>query len=116
LYNWALTSAFAAEDGVESSASGPSNCLRANRSAYDPAAARAGDRELYGFIPSSELKVHGLAMRYRTAGLGVPLAAPTKLIDASKPGRDLVAPRLKVPLTLLLRMPGARQNLVRDAL
>jgi pimeloyl-ACP methyl ester carboxylesterase len=115
LYNWALTSAFASEDGLEVLPRGGTFKLPFGHIdvAYDPAAARAGDRELYGFTPSSELKVHGLAMRYRTAGLGVPLAATTKLIDASKPSRDLVAPRLKVPLTLLLRMPGARQNLVQ---
>ncbi len=115
LYNWALTSAFASEDGVEVLPRGGTFNLPFGEIevAFDPAAVRAGDRELYRFIPSSELKVQGLAMRYRTAGLGVPLAAPTKLIDASKPGRDLVAPRLKVPLTLLLRIPGARQGLVQ---
>ena len=115
LYNWALTSAFASEDGLEVLPRGGTFNLPFGKIevAYDPAAARAGDRELYGFIPSSELKVHGLAMRYRMPGVGVPLAASTRLVDDSKPGRDLVAPRLKVPLTLLLRMPGARQDLLQ---
>jgi pimeloyl-ACP methyl ester carboxylesterase len=35
------------------------------------------------------------------------------LIDASKPGRDMVAPRLQVPVTALLRLPGARRALVQ---
>ncbi len=115
LYNWALTSAFASEDGLEVLPRGGTFKLPFGQIevAYDPAAARAGDRELYGFIPSSELKVHGMAMRYRMSGLGVPLAASTRLVDDSKPGRDLVAPRLKVPLTLLIRMPGARRDLVQ---
>jgi len=81
--------------------------------AFDPATLRTRDRELYQFIPSSELEVHGMAMRYRTPGLGAPLAASTRPIDDSKPGRDMIAPRLKVPLTLLLRIPGARQGLVQ---
>ena len=56
--------------------------------AFDPAAMRAGDRELYKFIPIAELEVYGLAMRYRWPGIGAPLAASSRPIDASKPGRD----------------------------
>ena len=52
-------------------------------------------------------------MRYRWPGLGAPLAASTRPIDASKPGRDMVAPRLQVPLTALLRIPDARRALVQ---
>jgi len=83
--------------------------------AFDPAALRAGDRELYRFIPIGELEVHGLAMRYRWAGLGAPLAASTRPIDVSKPGRDLVAPRLQVSVTALLRISEARHALVLGA-
>ena len=72
-----------------------------------------GNRELYRFIPIGELEVHGLAMRYRWPGLGAPLAASSRLIDASKPGRDLVAPRMQVPLTALLRISEARRALVQ---
>jgi hypothetical protein len=43
-------------------------------------------------------------MRYRRPGLGAPLAAATRPLDASKPGHDMVAPRLQVPVTALLRM------------
>ncbi len=115
LYNWALTRAFASEDGSEVILQGGRFTLPFGEIdvAFDPAALRAGDRELYRLVPSSELKVHGLAMRYRWPGLGVPLAASTRPIDASKPGRDIVAPQLKVPLTVLLRIPRARQGLVQ---
>ena len=115
LYNWALTRAFASEDGSEVILQGGKFTLPFGEIdvAFDPAALRAGDRELYRLIPSSELEVHGLAMRYRSPGLGVPLAASSRPIDASKPGRDMVAPRLKVPLTVLLRIPRARQGLVQ---
>ena len=80
--------------------------------AFDPAALRAGDRELYRLIPVAELDIYGLQMRYRWPGLGAPLAASTRPLDASRPGRDMVAPRLQVPVTALLRIPDARRALV----
>jgi len=52
-------------------------------------------------------------MRYRWPGLGAPLAASTRPIDASRPGRDMVAPRLQVPVTALRRIPDARGALVQ---
>ncbi len=81
--------------------------------AFDPAALRTGDRELHRFIPVAELDVYGLEMRYRWSGLGAPLAASTRPIDGSKPGRDMVAPRLQVAVTALLRIPDARRALVQ---
>ena len=114
LYNWAMTSVFISKDGSEVVLKGGTFPLPFGQIdvAFDPASLRAGDRELYQLIPSSELEVQGMAMRYRMPGLGVPLAASTRPIDESQPGRDMVAPRLKVPLTVLLRVPGARQGLV----
>jgi pimeloyl-ACP methyl ester carboxylesterase len=115
LYNWALTAAFASQDGSEVVPRGGRFALPFGRIevAFDPAALRAADRELYKFIAIGELEVHGLAMRYRWSGLGAPLAASTKPIDASKPGRDMVAPRLQVPVTALLRISEARRALVQ---
>jgi hypothetical protein len=116
LYNWALTVSFASGDGSEEVVPrGGTFALPFGRIevAFDPAALRAGDRELYRFIPIAELEVHGLAMRYRWPGLGAPLAASTRPIDASKPGRDMVAPRLQVPVTALLRISDARHALVQ---
>ena len=115
LYNSGLTAGFASEDGSEVIPRGGTFTLPFGQIevAFNPAALRAGDRELYRFIPSEELEVRGLAMRYRWPGLGAPLAASTRPIDASRPGRDLVAPRLQVPVTALLRIPGARQALVQ---
>jgi pimeloyl-ACP methyl ester carboxylesterase len=115
LYNRALTAGFASEDGSEVVPRGGTFTLPFGpiEVGFDPAALRAGDRELYRFIPSAELEVHGLAMRYRWPGLGAPLAASTRPIDASRPGQDLVAPRLQVAVTALLRIPGARPALVQ---
>jgi pimeloyl-ACP methyl ester carboxylesterase len=115
LYNWALMAAFASEDGSEVVPRGGTFELPFGKIevAFDPASLRAGDRELHRFIPIAELEMYGLAMRYRWPGLGAPLAASSRLIDASKPGRDMVAPRMQVPVTALLRLPGARRALVQ---
>jgi pimeloyl-ACP methyl ester carboxylesterase len=115
LYNWALILGFRSIDGTEFVPQGGTFALPFGRLevAFDPAALRAGDRELFGFVPIGELEVHGLAMRYRWPGLGAPLAASTRPIDASRPERDMVAPRLKVPVTALLRISEARRALVQ---
>jgi pimeloyl-ACP methyl ester carboxylesterase len=115
LYNWALMAALVSEDGSEVVPRGGTFELPFGKIevAFDPASLRAGDRELHRFIPIAELEMYGLAMRYRWPGLGAPLAASSRLIDASKPGRDMVAPRMQVPVTALLRVSGARRALVQ---
>jgi hypothetical protein len=115
LYNWALTTGFASEDGSEVVPRGGVFALPFGQIevAFDPAELRAGDRELYRFIPVAELDVYGFQMRYRWPGLGAPLAASTRPIDSSRPGRDMVAPRLQVAVTGLLRIPDARGALVQ---
>ena len=115
LYNWSLAAAFASVDGLEVVPRGGTMMLPFGKMevAFDPASMRAGDRELYKFIPIAELEVFGLAMRYRWPGIGAPLAASSRPVDASKPGRDLVAPRMQVPLTALLRIPQARRTLAQ---
>jgi pimeloyl-ACP methyl ester carboxylesterase len=115
LYNWALMAALVSEDGSEVVPRGGTFGLPFGKIevAFDPASLRAGDRELHRFIPIAELEVYGLAERYRWPGIGAPLAASSRPVDASKPGRDMVAPRLQVPLTALLRIPGARRALVQ---
>jgi pimeloyl-ACP methyl ester carboxylesterase len=114
LYNWAVTASFLSEDRATVVPRSGTFDLPFGKIdvAFDPASLRAGDRELYQFTPIAELEVYGLGMRYRWPGIGAPLAALSRPIDASKPGRDLVAPRLQVPLTALLRIPQARTALV----
>jgi len=81
--------------------------------AFDPASLRAGNRELYKFIPLAELEIYGMAMRYRWPGIGAPLAASTRLIESEKGKFDMVAPRIQVPLTALLRISQARRTLAQ---
>jgi hypothetical protein len=115
LYNWALILSFRSIEGAEFVPQGGTFALPFGllEVAFDPASLRVGDREMFGFIPIGELEVHGLAMRYRWPGLGAPLGASTRLLDASKPGRDLVAPRLKVPVTAVLQISEAQRALVQ---
>jgi len=116
LYNWAIVGGFASEDGAEIVPAAGTFDLPFGRLdvSFDPAALRAGDRELYGFVPTSELAVEGLGMRYRRPGLGAPLAAAIRPVDTSRPGRDLIAPRIKVPVTAMLRIPNARRALAES--
>jgi len=114
LYNWALTAAFESKGGQVVPRGGtfalPFGWIDV---AFDPAQLHAGTRELYDFVPVSELEVHGLAMRYRFPGIGAPLAASTRPLADAGPARDLVAPKLRVPVTALLQIPEARRALVR---
>jgi len=118
LYNWALTSGFASDDKSEVILRGGTLILPFGTIdvAFDPEKLRVGSRELYKFVPVAELEVYGLAMRYRWPGIGAPLAASTRPVDASRPGTDIVAPRLQVPVTALLRIPDARRALTQGSL
>jgi hypothetical protein len=115
LYNRALTVSFGAGNGVEVAPRAGRFALPFGATievAFDPAELRAGEHELYRFIPADELKIRGLAMRYRWAGLGAPLAASIRPGDSARPAKDMVAPRLQVPVTAVLRIADARRALV----
>ena len=116
LYNWSLTAAFASEDGSEVVPRGGTFALPFGSIAvaFDPAELRAGNRELFRFIPVAELEVQGLAMRYRWPGIGAPLAASTRPAEDASLSSDMVAPILRVPLTALLRIAQARRALVDE--
>ena len=114
IYNWSLSVAFASPDGLEVVPQGGTMTLPFGKIevAFDPSSTRSGDYELHKFIPLAELEVHGLAMRYRFPGIGAPLAASTRLLESGNGKFSMVAPRLKVPLTALLRITKARRTLV----
>lgn len=115
LYNWALTAAFGSEDGSEVVPRGGHFALPFGPIdiAFDPGELRAGNRELHDLVSSAEFEVRGLAMRYRQPGVGAPLAALARPV-AGDSGFDMVAPRLRVPLTALLRVADARRSLVDE--
>ncbi len=61
--------------------------------------------------PVAELDVWGLRNRYRQSGIGAPLAARTVLPDASKGSKDLVGAKVRVPVTLVLRLGDVKNEL-----
>lgn len=117
VYNWALAGAFASEDGSEVVPRGGSFALPFGQIEirFDPEELRAGSRELEHFVPVAELEVHGLAIRYRRPGVGAPLAGSIKAVSAAAAANDMVAPRLRVPLTALLRIEHPRRALAARA-
>jgi hypothetical protein len=114
LYNWALTAALASPDGSEVIPRAGNFELPFGSIAvgFDAAELAVGNRELFRFIPVAELKVEGLAMRYRWPGIGAPLAASTRHAANSPSGHDIMAPKVQVPVTALLRIDHARRALV----
>ena len=67
---------------------------------------------LEDFVDAANYSVRGLHARYRRPGLGAPFAAALGAVEgALPPGADSLAPGLHVPLTVLLRLDGARAAL-----
>lgn len=70
---------------------------------------------LYRFVPAAKLEVRGLRNRYRRPGIGAPLAASLytyKTSTTSVAGAERIPPRLKVPVTALLRIQRPRASLL----
>jgi pimeloyl-ACP methyl ester carboxylesterase len=114
LYNRALTLALANDEGTEVTPKTGRFPLAFGVIDLDMDAAvlRVGEYTLSRFAPVADLEVRGLAMRYRRAGLGAPLAASATPPERSGAGPDLLSPEVRVPVTLLLRISGARRALV----
>lgn len=112
LYNRALARGLASDDGAEVLVRDGSHALPfgALEVDFDPLSLWVGDRKLDRFVAVAELAVRGLETRYRRFGLGAPLAASTVPADPGRPVDDFVA-AVKVPVTALLRIEGARRGL-----
>ena len=67
-------------------------------------------RHLHDFVPVAELEVHGLNNRFRTPGIGAPLAA-SAAVTAPSSSHELLAPRLKTPVTALVRFHDLRRQI-----
>jgi pimeloyl-ACP methyl ester carboxylesterase len=86
---------------------------------FDPAELEWSGWRLREFLPAADLEVRGLRNRYRRAGVGAPLVA--SLSAASKATRAKrmrahILPRLKVPVTALLRVDDVRGGLATRSL
>jgi pimeloyl-ACP methyl ester carboxylesterase len=86
----------------------------------DPAGFKWAGYKVDHFVPSANLEVRGLRNRYRLPGLGVPLAASLSDAGDDAGARRLtdarIPPRLKVPVTALLRLEGARRGVAEGRL
>jgi pimeloyl-ACP methyl ester carboxylesterase len=74
------------------------------------------NRRLTSFVPVAELSVSGLGARYRRAGIGAPLAADTRPLDADHAEDDYVAKSIRLPVTALLRIDDARAQLAQPVI
>ncbi|MBI3797372.1 MAG: alpha/beta fold hydrolase [Deltaproteobacteria bacterium] len=114
LYNRGLTEAFLADDGKEVELrSGvfplPFGSLTVT---FDESQLLwAGSRRLTHFVSASDLEITGLSNRYVRSGIGAPLAASTVLLNPERGVSDFVAPKVKVPANLFLRIERAREDL-----
>ena len=109
LYNLGLAQAFATGDeaGVTfESGSRPLPFGRIEISVDDKTLLWSGYR-MVRFVSLGEFKVRGFLNRYRQAGIGAPLAAelaPAGEGPEAEEARKRIPPRLKVPVTALLRI------------
>ncbi|EWY36315.1 hypothetical protein N825_28645 [Skermanella stibiiresistens SB22] len=104
LYNRGLTSGLATDEGTEITIRSAIYQLPLGQLdiSFDPRDLAWGGRQLTGFFPVAELEIHGLNNRYRQSGIGAPLAAGTA--QAYLTTGFQVAPRVKTPVTALLRV------------
>ena len=114
LYNRSLVSAFRSEDGKEVKPQAgvfplPFGSLTVT---FDDAQLLwANDRRLTQLVSAADLEVSGLHNRYRRPGIGASLAASTFPLNPARGESDFVAPKVKVPANLFLRIERPRQDL-----
>ena len=115
LYSLGIVHAFASADDVTVDFRSGSYELPFGRVhvAVDPSAFEWRNRRIVALTPVQEVEIRGLANRYRRAGIGAPLAATTQPIVAETGIQ--VAPRMKLPMTAVLRLDAPRRQLsMRD--
>ena len=116
LYNRSITLGLASADSGEMELRAGTRVLPWGelQVAFDPAQLRWAGRDLVHFVPVGELKVIGLQARFRRPGIGAALAAGIAPVTEDQAVRDIVAPRVKVSATALLKIDDARGQLGRD--
>ncbi|MFL5267282.1 MAG: esterase/lipase family protein [Stellaceae bacterium] len=116
LYSFGITHAFASTDNatVEFKSAGYELPFGRVQVAVNPSAFEWRNRRIVALSPVQDIAIRGLANRYRRPGIGAPLAAATQLILAEH-GMQ-VAPRMKLPMTALLRLDRPRRQLAQREL
>jgi hypothetical protein len=74
-------------------------------------------RPLIEFLPASDIEIRGLRNRYRRAGVGAALVASLGPVKGAEPLRySFVPPRLKVPVTVFLKIDHVREGIATGQL
>jgi pimeloyl-ACP methyl ester carboxylesterase len=82
------------------------------RTTFDEKSLEWNGRHLERFIPVAELAVTGLDYRYRSPGIGAPLAANAADTAPAPAGSALIlARRLKTPVTVVVRIDDIRRQI-----
>ena len=119
IYNRGLTSALETSEGRNLALRGGDFDLPFGRQlhvAFDPQQLHWRGRRMTGFEPVAELRVSGLQGYYSERGIGAPLAAKLAPLDGEARPKDLLAPELTIPVTVILRLPQSRSRLAWDPL
>ena len=79
----------------------------------DPSQTHWAGWQLENFVAAADLRVRGLANRYRHPGIGAPLSASlgAPLDGPPPPGARFIPPQLRVPVTAFLRIDDVRAGL-----
>ena len=114
LYNRSLANAFQSEDGKEVKPQAgvfplPFGSLTVTFD--DSQLLWSQDRRLTHFVSAADLEISGLNNRYIRPGIGASLAASTEPLDPKQGVNDFVAPKVKVPTNLFLRIEQPKQDL-----
>ena len=111
IYNQALTQAAKSHDGAYAIPMGGTFKLPFGELTvtFNEADLIWADYRMKDFIPAANVEVRGLRNRYRTPGIGAPLAASIEPIGATTTKQDAYIPlRLKIPVTAFLRLDDPR--------
>jgi len=116
LYSFGLAHAFASNDDatVEFKSGGYQLPFGMVQVVVNPSAFEWRNRRIVALSPVQDIAIRGLANRYRRPGVGAPLAASTQPIVAEQ-GMQ-VAPRMKLPMTAVLRLDAPRRQLAQREL
>jgi pimeloyl-ACP methyl ester carboxylesterase len=115
LYSFGITHAFASNDAtVEFKSGGYELPFGRVQVVVNPSAFEWRNRRIVTLSPVQDIAIRGLANRYRHPGVGAPLAAATQPIVAER-GMQ-VAPRMKLPMTAVLRLDAPRRQLAQREL
>src|SRR6266404_1541153 len=116
LYSFGITHAFASNDDVtvEFKSGGYQLPFGTVQVVVNPSAFEWHNRRIVALSPVQDIAIRGLTNRYRRPGVGAPLAAATQPIVGER-GMQ-VAPRMRLPMTAVLRLDAPRRQLAEREL